>query len=62
MRRAAKHIHRELTPAERALVAGVLEDAEREKDSVRRRAKELKQECDAPSTSLRTPPEGLARL
>ncbi len=54
MPRIAKHIHRELTPTERARVAGAREDAEREKDSIRRRAKELKQECDAASTSLET--------
>lgn len=54
MRRAAQHIHRELTPAECALVAGAREDAEREKDSIRRRAKELKQECDSSSASLET--------
>ena len=55
MRRTAKHIHRELTPAERALVAGARENVAMEKDEIRRRAKELKAECDAESASLERP-------
>lgn len=57
MPRTAKHIHREFTPVERARVAGSREDTERDKDFIRRRAKELKQEYDAASTSLKTAPQ-----